>query len=144
MIWLEHDRYSKQYRAAQKQYDAILSEKAELFAQTQPKAVNMDKVRVMGGVPGNPFDTYITAKEERRIDERLSEARNILDGRENLLKQAETELRASKEIHDMIYRLRMIDHAQIRIICRETHYSRSQIFRILDGMREKMRLNDTF
>ena len=139
MNWLEHDKYSRAYYAAQRQYDAILTEKAELFAQTQPQAVNMDKVRVIGGIPGNPFDNYVIAKEERRIDARLNEAKAILDERRELLTQKESDLRASKEIHDMIYCLRIIDRAKIKTICRETHYSRAQVFRILDGMREKMR-----
>ncbi len=139
MNWLEYDRYFRLYLSAQRQYDAILTEKSELFAQTQPQAVNTEKIRVIGGVTGNPYDNYVIAKEERRIDERLSEAESILYGREELLRQKEKDLRASKDIRDKIYCMRMIDRAQIRVICRETHYSRSQIFRILDGMREKMR-----
>ena len=103
----------------------------------------MDAERVMTSSVVNTFEAYLIAKEERRIDERLSEAKSLLDGREHLLRQKETELRQSKDIHDRIYRLRYIEHAKISRITRDVCYSRAQVFRILDAMRENMRLNET-
>lgn len=143
MLYLDYERYRRSYYEAQRQYDAILMEKTKLFAQTQPRAARMDAERVMTSSVVNTFEAYLIAKEERRIDERLSEAKSLLDGREHLLRQKENELRQSKDIHDRIYRLRYIEHAKISRITRDVCYSRAQVFRILDAMRENMRLNET-
>lgn len=139
MLYLEYERYRRSYYDAQRQYDAILQEKTRLFAQTQPRAARMDAERVMSSTIVNTFDAYLIAKEERRIDERLCEARSLLDGRECLLKQKEQELRQSKDVFDRIYRLRYIEHAKISRITREVCYSRAQVFRILDEMRQMLR-----
>ena len=86
MLYQEYWEYKTKYYDAQTKYDEVLSEKEQLFAKTQPKATNYDKEVVSGGTPNNTFDDYVIEKEKKKIDERLKEARSILEDRERLFK----------------------------------------------------------
>ena len=130
MLYLDYERFRKNYLEAQHIYDEVLSEKEELFARTQPKAVQFDKEPSIGGDKGNPFDSYLVEKERKRIDERLTEAKLILNERKDLLKLKEQELKNSNDIYDKIYRLRYIVRWKVSKISRETGYSESQVYRI--------------
>ena len=134
-IYAEHAQLRARYIEAQRIYDGIVSEKERLFERTQPQAVNVEKERVSGGENQNPFDNYLIAKESKRIDERLNEIKSILDDRRELLELKERELRASKDWHDIIYKLRYIDNLSITKIENRLPYSRAQIWRILNKIK---------
>lgn len=137
MLYIEHSRLKAKYAEAQRQYDEILSEKESLFSRTQPQGIDYEKDKVGGGGNANVFDTYIIAKERARLDERLNEIKDILNDRKRLLDLKESELRASKNWHDIIYKLRYIDNLSITKIENRLPYSRAQIWRIL----KKIKLN---
>lgn len=139
MLYADHYFIKAKYLNAQKQYDAILSEQEALFARTQPTGVNYDKERVTGGNPSNPFDEYITAKERKRIDERLQEIKGILDGCKELLDLKERELRLSKEWDDIIYTYYFLDRLTITQIEIRLPYSRVQIWRRLNRIKENLK-----
>lgn len=128
-LYIEYEDYLDKFKDSQSLYDQILSDKQVLFERTQPNAVSFDKDRVDGGEYKNAFEEYLTAKEAKRIDERLSEAKDILEHRYTLLKSKETELRLSKNVYDIVYRRCYIDHERIVDIAEDMHYSRSQIHR---------------
>lgn len=146
MIYLEYEEYRLKYIASQKRYDAIITEKEELFAQTQPKSVRFDSERVSGGVSDNAFDNYLIAKERKKIESRLDEARSILEERANLLNLKEEELRASKEVLDKLYCCRVLDRMKMQRIIRVLNYSESHIYRMLGEIYtqvKKMRENES-
>lgn len=144
MLYIDFEIYKQKYYEAQKKYDAILSEKEVLFNKTQPKATRYNSEKVAGGEISNSFDNYLIVKDEKLIDERLDEIKNILEDRKNLLQMKEVELRDSKNIHDRIYTCRFLDRQKVRKIARIVSYSEIQVYRILKEIEKnkKMIVND--
>jgi DNA-directed RNA polymerase specialized sigma subunit len=138
-VYIDYEIYKCKYLEIQIQYNEILTEKENLFTKTQPNAIRYDKVQVQGGTYGNGFDEYLIAKEKEQIDERLAEARQLLEDRERLLKLKEKELRASKDKLDLIYCMRYVDNKRPYAIARCLNYSESQIYRILDKIQKEIR-----
>lgn len=98
---------------------------------TQPQGINTDQEKVTGGNPKNNFDKYLILKEEKRIEERLAEAKALVAEREELLNIKKAELYQSQEPEDVIYRLRFIERATVRRIAFNVNYSERQVFRML-------------
>ena len=138
-VFIDYETYKCKYLEIQVTYNRILTEKENLFTKTQPNAIRYDKVQVQGGKYGNGFDEYLIAKEKKKIDERLAEARQLLEDRERLLKLKEKELRASKDKLDLIYCMRFVDNKRPYAIARALNYSESQIYRILDKIQKEIR-----
>ena len=138
-VFIDYETYKCKYLEIQVKYNEILTEKENLFTKTQPNAIRYDKVQVQGGKYGNGFDEYLIAKEKKKIDERLAEARQLLEDRERLLKLKEKELRASKDKLDLIYLMRFVDNKRPYAIARSLNYSESQIYRILDKIQKEIR-----
>lgn len=129
MIYLEYERYKERLLVAQKLFNDILAEAEELFAITQVKSTKYGRDRVQTSTKRDNFDAYLCAKEARQIDRRLQEIKSLLDNRKYLLKEKETELRASKDIDDLIYVYKFVDGKKADWIARKMNYSESQIFR---------------
>jgi hypothetical protein len=138
MVYPDYEDYRYKYYIAQENYNQILEEKEELFLRTQPKSVEYDKERVSGGNPENSFDKYIIAKEKKNLDERLNEARTILEGRKILLNTKLDELSASNHIHDKVYYQRYIERKKIKHIARKIGYSEAQTYRILESIKKRL------
>ena len=131
MLYIDHAVYLQRLHDSQKNLDKIIAEKEELFGRTQPSATDYSADRVNATPSSAPFDAYLIAKEKTRIDERISEAQEIVRDREKLLKLKERELRASKDTHDRIYCMRMLDKWAAHRIADRIGYSTVQIYRIL-------------
>ena len=141
MLYIEYHEYRDKYYDAQRKYDEVLSEKEHLFIKTQPKATQYDKEVVSGGSPSNSFDDYVIAKEKKQIDERLEEAKSILEDRERLLKLKEEELRLSKDWHDKVYVYKYLDNLSVNEIKYKMHYCRSNIYEILKKINKNISLD---
>lgn len=138
MLYIEYQDYKNKYAEAQKKYDEILSQKENLFSMTQPKVTTFDKERVSGGLPTNLFEEYLIAKEEKKIDEQLTEIKSILDDRERLLLIKEKELRISKDWHDKIYTYYFIDKLSTYKIEKRVPYSQKQIWNIVEKIKSNI------
>lgn len=142
MLYVEHYEYKNKYYKAQKDFDAILSEKEHLFAKTQPKATSYDKEITSGGtIKENPFDQYVAKLLEDNIDARLKEAREILKDRELLLKLKESELKQSKDWYDIAYTYRYIEGYPVRKIGNKMPYCRSSIYNMLEKIEKNISLD---
>lgn len=128
-LFVSYEQTKRRYLESQRMLETILNEKEELFTRTQPKAVVYDKEKVTGGKNENAFEDYIIAKERKQIDQRLDEAKALLEDRKKLLALKETDLRQSKDVHDRVYVLRVIEGMTIRKISRLLHYEDRQIYR---------------
>ena len=135
-VYIVYEDFKNKYLETQKKYDEILREKENLFQRTQPKAINYEKEKINTGCCYNAFDEYLIAKEKARIDERLNEIKSILEDREQLLYLKEQELRSSKNYVDQIYKMRYIDHSNVRKIAKVSCYSESQVYRILERVKK--------
>lgn len=136
MLYVVYEQYKTKLYNAQKDLDNILCEKEELFAKTQPKSTQYDKETVKGGSPSNSFDEYLIAKEKKQIEERLNEAKSIVNDRKELLLGKEEELRQSKNEYDIIYKYYFIDCLSIRQIERRIPSSKSEIDRKLQKIKK--------
>lgn len=141
MLFLDYEILKIKYLDTQQGITQILNEKERLFAKTQPKSVQFDKERVSGGQQGNAFEDYMIEKERKQIDERLTEMKGLLAERRSLLKLKEEELRASKDVRDIIYCYRYLENVSGYEIAKLTNYSKSQIYRTLKEIDKKIGLN---
>ena len=147
MVYIEYEIFRIKYLDSQQAYDEILTEKEELFAKTQPKSVKFDQERVGGSMTDSSFDDYLIQKERKKIDLRLSEAKTIMEEREELLHIKEQELRNSNEVIDRLYCLRILDRQKMARIARTINYSESHIYRLMGEIfktMKKMRENENF
>lgn len=142
MIYLDYEMFKSKYLETQVKYNAILTEKEDLFTRTQPNAIRYDKERVQssGGI-GNGFDEYLIAKESKKIDERLEEVKSLLDDREKLLRLKEKELRLSNDKMDRIYLLRYVEGIKPHKIAKSLNYSVSQVYRVLNQIESSIQKN---
>lgn len=139
MIYLDYEKFRQNYLETQRRYDEILSEKEKLLALTQPQAVQFDKEPCAGGEKGSPFDSYLIEKERRRIDERLEEAKMLLNERKELLMQKGQELRESTDSHDKIYRMKYLGGYKVTKIATVLGYDKSSVYRILQTISDNIR-----
>ena len=141
MIYLQYEVLKNKYYLIKEQYDSLLSEKEELFRNTQPKGTDFSKEKINGGTVGNSFDNYLVQMEKDKVDERLEEAKTIFEKREELLKLTEEELKKSNHPHDKIYYYRYINgNMTICQISNLVGYSEPQIYRILKIIRNKIKM----
>lgn len=140
MIYLEFEKYRDKFLNAQQMFNNILIEQEQLFTKTQPNAIQYDKEKVSGGGGGNILENYVISLEDRQIHEKLSMLRQLLDDREKLLRQKESELRQSTNKYDKIYVLKYLEGYSISRVADKLNYSKSQIYRML-GKMNKMRQN---
>lgn len=140
MIYIEYDEYLRRYHDAQRKYNDILTDKEMLFSMTQPKSIDTSKEAIKGGFkPSNAFDGYLILKEEKRIDERLKEAKDILEERLLLLEMKKSELKDSKEILDRVYMCRYVQKMKVCMIASKLNYSEMQIYRFLREIKQHVK-----
>lgn len=130
-MYIAYEDCKLRFERAYQKYNEILAEKEALFQRTQIQAVDYSKDKVSSSAGNNPFESYIVEKERLKIDERLSEAKSIMEDRAELLRAKEAELRASKGSWDRVYCMARLDKKPIWWIARKINYSKSQVYRIL-------------
>lgn len=132
MKYLEHRKRYVEYQQAQEDLNQILNEWTLAFQRTIPKISYGDKVQ---GNPVNKTEEYVIEIENKGLRQRKQIAEQIIDGRYKLLEMAETELRKSKNIYDLIYTCKWVDDMRPKDIYRKLdlmgmNYSNSQIYEI--------------
>ena len=137
MVYPEYEQYKSKYLEIQSKYNEILLEKENLFTKTQPNAITYDKDKVQSCNFSNSFDDYVIEKEKKRIDERLKEAKHIVDERLYLLRIKEIDLRQSRDKYDRVYVYKYIDGFKIYQIAKVLNYSQSQVYRMIERIEKK-------
>lgn len=138
MVYVQYERMKLKYLIAQNNYEELVKEKEDLFAETQPKGQAYDQDRVSGGQAGNKFDSYVIRKDETRIEERLEEARTIVKDRKLLLEMKRHELEESEDVTDKAYYLKYIKRKKVKEISEIIGYGPAQTNRILKQIRGSM------
>ena len=149
MIYLDFHRYMSKYKMAQKAVDKILDEKEILFQKTQPKSTLKDHERefdkkINVSSSGHNNDTsvserYVIELEQKQIQERLDNAKAIMQERLIMVNQVEPELRASKDPFDIIYVMKYLDSMSVREIAESTYYSESHVYWALRRISHKIK-----
>ena len=137
--YLIHRKYYIAYLTAQKRFEAILNEQERILQKVHPKSSLAEHEREFlatvnlpaSGQAVNKAEEYAIEMEQKKIRERLKDARELLQEREYLLSLKEKELRKSRDIYDRVYVYKWIDNTKTDTIIKETGYSRSQIYSII-------------
>lgn len=138
-LYLEHRKQYLSYLDAQHRLEQIINEYEVILAKVQPKSslsehereFSKETILPPSGKKVNKTEEYAIAMEQRKIRERLSDAKLILQERFTLLDLKEQEIRKSRDIYNRIYTLKWIDGLKAETIIEETGYSRSQVYNIL-------------
>ena len=135
--FLTHNKRYCDYLQAQADLKEVLDEYDMVFERTQPKGNYSERV---SGTPRNKTEEYVIEVERRQISRRIADAKMIIQAKKDLLDMAEEDLRKSRDIYDLIYTKKWIDHKRPKDIYRELdlmgmNYSRSHIYEIIKRIR---------
>lgn len=145
-LYLEHRGYYLSYLEAQKKLEDIINEYETILAKVQPKSslaehereFSKETILPPSGKKVNKAEEYVIVMKERKIRERLADAKIILQERFTLLDLKEQEIRKSKDIYNMIYTAKWIDGLKPDAIVKQTGYSRSQVYNILGHLTKQL------
>ena len=139
MIYPEYERCKAKYYAAQERFEAVLTEQERLFTKTLPKAITYDRDRVQTSPSDTVLINYVIAKDDKGIDNQLKKVKRIMLDRKKLLEVKEEELRKSPDVNDRVYVMRCLDGYGVNRIARILNYSKSHVYRIIEGFERKSR-----
>lgn len=137
--YLKHFQYLTKYQTCEVLYNELLIQEEELFQKTQPKSTDFGKEKVIGNCKDDPFADYVIAKEQKRLDEAITKAKNLLDRRGELLKEAARELYASAEIDDKIYRLNFLQGFSASNIAAVLPISKRTVYRKINEIQKNLK-----
>ena len=137
-LYLEHYKYNLAYQIALKNVEKIIDEREEVMSRVQPRSPLAEHEREFmksnpqtGGGYVNKVEEYVIELDQRKIKERLEEAKAIMNERYDILMRKETELRKSKDIYNVIYTMYWVDGMKADALVVNTGYSRSQVYNII-------------
>ena len=141
MVYIDYHNYLIKYHSAQKLVDRILDEKEIVFQKTQPKSTLADherdydkKINIHSSgrnENANVSEAYVIELEQKKITERLEDAKSIMQDRLVMVRQKEIELRESHNKYDRVYVMRYLDSMNARDIADSLDYSETHVFRML-------------
>ena len=140
MIYRQHIEDKTELIETMKLYSEILDEKRELFQRTQPSSVDMDHVGKTQRSGTGAVDSYLIQSERRNIDERLKEAREIVEAAKKRLEDDELLLGMSMETIDQVYFMRYVERRGVSDIAARLHYSQSYVFKTLKQIEKSERV----
>lgn len=111
-----------------------MEKRDNIFAMTQPKSTSLDNEIVDGGKPINTIEEYIIQDEQQGLSVRIEQLNRLLDDWYQALKRKREELALSKNPYDRVYYYYCIEKLSVYKIVVLVHYSKSQIYRMLDKM----------
>lgn len=137
-MYLEHNKRWCEYIQAQNDLREVLDEYEMIFQRTQPKVNFSERV---SGTPRNKTEEYVIELERRDLNRRIADATAIIQAKKDLLDMAEEELRKSRDIYDLIYLKKWVEHKRPKVIYRELDlmgisYSTSHIYEIIKRIRQ--------
>lgn len=142
-IYIAYEECKRKYNDLQKIYIGILEEQERLFAKTQPKSLNLNKISIDGGKKNNLIDDYLILKEKKQIDKRLKEIQALMNDRKVLLDKKEIELRNSTEWIDKIYVYKYLEKFKVKKIINIMPYEAAQVYRMLNEIRNTLQAKNT-
>lgn len=137
-IYISYEECKRKYNDLQKIYIGILEEQEELFAKTQPKSLNLNKISISGGKKSNLLDDYLILKSKKQIDKRLKEIQALMTDRKILLDKKELELKNSKEWIDKLYVYKYLEKYKVKKIINLMPYESAQTYRMLNDIRSSL------
>lgn len=139
-MYLEHNKRWNEYIQAQQDLQNVLDEWEVVFQRTQPKVKYGEHT---SGSPVNKVEEYVIEVERRQLRKRIEDAKEVINAKKELLDIAEEQLRKSRDIYDLIYTKKWVDHKRPKDIYRELDfmgmsYSRSHIYVVIKRIRQQI------
>lgn len=137
----EHRKEYNEYIQAQNALRGVIDEYLEAFQRTQPHSPCYTGVQYSGHI--NRVEEYIIEVEAKHLRQRAEDAERVLHLKKELLDLKEEELRNSKDVYDLIYAGRYIDHKKVSEIIRELDfkgicYSTGHVYEILNRIKAEI------
>lgn len=138
MIYEEYHSLLKRYKEAENNYYLALDKKSRLLSGVFPGSSKIKEVMVDSSC--NSYDDALInyTSELEEVDKLINEARNTKDVLLYELKLKEDKLKSSIDIYDRIYVYKWIEHRRVKQYYRLLNYSKRQIYRFIDEMKEKI------
>lgn len=138
MLYLEYRDLRKRFREVETDYYNALTEGSKLLCSVSPRSVQAKEV-VNHTSNTSPDDAFVNYTSEiDKIDELINKTRDDKDMLEYELKKKEAEMKNSKDVHDRIYVYKWIEHKSVYKFCKLMGYSKSQVYRYIDEIEEKI------
>jgi len=139
-MYLEHNKQWNEYQQAQQDLQNVLDEWEVVFQRTQPKVKYGEHT---SGSPVNKVEEYVIEVERRQLKQRVEDAKAMIEAKKELLDITEEQLRKSRNIYDLIYTKKWVDHKRPKDIYRELdlmgmNYSRSHIYEVINRIKAQI------
>lgn len=138
-LFIQYHELKKNYKKSDREYNKSLDKLEECLYSVLPGGSDPSKEALGGGTSNKPLAYTIKVDA---ISNEVQINRNLRDLDAYRLKKKLIELRNSKEILDKIYVYHYIDHVSVRKFCKLLNYSKSQIYRKIDEIEEKIKENE--
>ena len=136
MVFPLYEQAKLRYWTAGENLVRIMQEEEEIFQQTQPKAIDVSKVKVMSSAKGDMFQRYLEAVEAARIPERKKEAERSFEVAERTLEKLKRSLLESNELLDRVYVCAKVQYIGAKEIGKKIGYSHQHVYRMINKIEE--------
>lgn len=141
MLYLEYHELSKKYKNAEKRYYESLDQKSNLLSLVEPGTIKVKEV-ISHSSRVNLDDKYITyILKNENLDKIINETRNNKDVLKYELTKKEILLKNSQNIYDRIYYFKYIKNKKVNEFYKLINYSKRQIYRFIDEIKENIYKN---
>lgn len=138
MIYEEYHDLLKKFKSAESSYYKALDRKSKLLYSIEPHAAQLKEVMVDYSFdsPDSAMIDYTAEIDE--VNNLINTTRNNKDVLEYELRKKEKELRYSHDIYDRIYVYKWLERKRVREYYRLLDYSKRQIYRFIDEIKENL------
>ena len=139
-MYLEYHELLKKFKKAEKNYNEALEKKSELILSVMPGAIKAKEVMTTSNTsPDTNLINYTSEIDE--VDRLINQSRNTRDMLNYELKKKLIKMKEEGDIYDKIYIYRWIEHKSVYKFYRLVGYSRPQVYRFINEMKEKLYQN---
>ena len=136
-MYLEYHELLKKLKNAERNYNESLEKKSQLLLAVMPGAIKPKEVMIISNTsPDANLINY--ASEIDEVDKLINQSRNTRDMLNYELKKKLMKMREDGDVYDKIYIYRWIEHKSVYKFYRLVGYSRPQVYRFIQEMKEKL------
>ncbi len=136
-MYLEYHELLKKLKNAERNYNEALEKRSQLLLAVMPGAIKPKEVMTISNAsPDANLIDY--ASEIDEVDKLINQSRNTRDMLNYELKKKLIKMREEGDVYDKIYIYRWIEHKSVYKFYRLVGYSRPQVYRFIQEMKEKL------
>ena len=136
-MYLEYHELLKKLKNAERNYNEALEKKSQLLLAVMPGAIKPKEVMIISNTsPDVNLINY--ASEIDEVDKLINQSRNTRDMLNYELKKKLIKMKEEGDVYDKIYTYRWIEHKSVYKFYRLVGYSRPQVYRFIQEMKEKL------